>query len=243
MSWEVLNCDNMDPERGLPSLADKSVDHVICDPPYMEHTHTKQRSGGPNSGGKKTFAEADYCHDRDLGFEHLSIEAMAHVAAEMVRVSRRWVVVFSDDDGAYWWKQHLVAAGSIWKRTAVWIKRGAAPQFTGDRPGQGHEYIVCAHVGKSRWNGGGKLGIYDATIARGDRLHTTQKPLDMMEAIVRDFTDPGDLILDPYAGSGTTLLAAKRLGRSALGMEMNAEYARIAQRRIEYAREQRELFA
>jgi DNA modification methylase len=69
----------------------------------------------------------------------------------------------------------------------------------------------------------------------------TEKPLPLMESLVRDFTDPGDLILDPFAGSGTTGVAAIRLGRRFIGWEKDPKYHTIAVKRLTAAREQREL--
>lgn len=71
--------------------------------------------------------------------------------------------------------------------------------------------------------------------------HQTQKPLALMDVLVRLFSDPGELILDPFSGSGTTGVAALRLGRRFLGWEMNAEYAAIARKRLGAAREQLEI--
>jgi DNA modification methylase len=113
----------------------------------------------------------------------------------------------------------------------------------------GFEAIVVAHrPGRKRWNGGGKAGLYTCPIVlnrggKDTRCHTTQKPLRLMESLVRDFTDQGELILDPFAGSGTTGVACRRLGRSFVGWERDPKYAAIARRRIEAAREQVELFA
>lgn len=76
-----------------------------------------------------------------------------------------------------------------------------------------------------------------------ERVHTTQKPLWLMEALVRDFTDPGEVVLDPFAGSGTTGVAAKRLGRGFIGWERDPKYAAIAERRIRDAREQLDITA
>jgi DNA modification methylase len=64
-----------------------------------------------------------------------------------------------------------------------------------------------------------------------------------MESLLRDFTDPGDLILDPFAGSGTTGVAAIRLGRRFVGWERDAKYHDVATRRLAATREQLGLFA
>ena len=65
----------------------------------------------------------------------------------------------------------------------------------------------------------------------------------IMESLVRDFTDPGDLILDPFAGSGTTGVAAIRLGRRFIGWEKDPKYHAIALKRLTAAKEQLELCA
>lgn len=62
--------------------------------------------------------------------------------------------------------------------------------------------------------------------------HPTQKPLGLMRELVTLFTDPGETILDPFAGSGTTLLAAKQLGRKAIGCEISEAYCKVAVERL-----------
>jgi len=64
-------------------------------------------------------------------------------------------------------------------------------------------------------------------------LHPTQKPLALMEYLIRTYTNEGDTILDPFAGSGTTLLAAKRLNRKAIGIEISEDYCNIIVKRLE----------
>lgn len=124
-------------------------------------------------------------------------------------------------------------------RIPAWHKIGGAPQFTGDRPAVWGEAIVCCHPkGRKRWNGGGKQGLYSVPTAidrdrssLDERMHTTQKPVALMEALIRDFTDPGETILDGFAGSGTTLLAATRLGRHSIGYEKDpTEHAKALRR-------------
>lgn len=226
---------------------DASVDHVVTDPPYGDQTHNKQRRRFIMREGVRG-KDCNANRINELGFEPITADHVGLCAREFARVCRRWILVFTDDQTGQVWRDAFAAAGLENVRTMVWIKRGATPQFTGDRPAQGHELIIVAHPkGKKRWNGGGKHGVYEVPIVLNrdhgsKRLHTTQKPLVLMEALVRDFTDPGDTIFDPFCGSGTTLVAARRLGREAIGIEKDRKYAAIAKQRLSAVREQRELF-
>jgi len=64
------------------------------------------------------------------------------------------------------------------------------------------------------------------------RQHPTQKPLELFFEIVRDYSNPNDLILDPFCGSGTTCVAAKMLGRRYIGIDISPEYCKIAEERL-----------
>ena len=65
------------------------------------------------------------------------------------------------------------------------------------------------------------------------RVHPTQKPIELLEWIIRDYTAPDSLILDPFLGSGTTAVAALKTGRRFIGIEISPEYCKIAQRRVD----------
>lgn len=73
--------------------------------------------------------------------------------------------------------------------------------------------------------------------------HVTPKPVDLMENIIRHSSNEGDTILDPFAGSGTTCVAAKILGRKYIGIEISPVYAAIARKRVEQAQYEERLFA
>lgn len=62
--------------------------------------------------------------------------------------------------------------------------------------------------------------------------HPTQKPLKVMKFIIKNFTKPDDIIFDPFAGSGSTLVAAKQLGRKYVGFEINPDYCEIIKQRL-----------
>jgi hypothetical protein len=225
----------------LPTL--DAVDHVLCDPPYSEHVHGSARSrrmvSANDRGGRYG---ADLRRNVDLGFEHLFDEDRAFLAAEFSRLARRWVLVFSDTESAHLWREDLAEAGLDYVRTGAWVKVGSTPQFSGDRPATGFEAVTIMHpAGRKRWNGGGKHAVWTHAIVLNrsrsahpldQRLHTTQKPLPLMQELVELFTDPGEVILDATAGSGTTGLAAKKSGRRAVLVEQSEEYCEKTSRRI-----------
>jgi adenine-specific DNA-methyltransferase len=66
----------------------------------------------------------------------------------------------------------------------------------------------------------------------GNRLHPTQKPIRALIRLVKAFSQPGDVVLDPFCGSGTVPLAAKLSGRRYIGIELRKDYCEIAQRRL-----------
>jgi adenine-specific DNA-methyltransferase len=66
----------------------------------------------------------------------------------------------------------------------------------------------------------------------GNKLHPTHKPLSILTPLLKTFSTPGDPVLDPFTGSGSTLLAAKQLDRNYIGIELDAGYYAIATRRL-----------
>ena len=129
-------------------------------------------------------------------------------------------------------------------RFGVWIKTNPMPQISADRPSQGWEGIVYMHSTsgkKKRWNGGGQHGNYIGPVIT-DGAHPTGKPVPLFTGFVERFTDRGDIILDPFMGSGTTGVAAIQMGRKFIGIEREPKYFDIACKRIEHACAQGRLF-
>lgn len=210
----------------LPEIGE--VDHVITDPPYEAEAHTKARRQRRNG----TVGELA------IDFDRMDETTRIAVAEWFSRVCHGWVLVFCQVEAVGTWRSALEAGGARWARGQVWIKPDGAPQFTGDRPGMGHESIATAWCGEGRmrWNGGGRRGVYTHPVnvfGGPPNEHPTTKPLALMRELVTLFTDPGDLILDPFAGSGTTGLAARMEGRRAILIEREERYAEVAARRLE----------
>ena len=195
----------------MPQLG--KADHVITDPPYDAKTHKGARYGFRETSSEIHFDPID----------------PANIAPLLLSAAKRWVVAFCSVEmlGAY-----ATASGESWIRTGFWRRTNGVPQFTGDRPGQPGEGIAIMHnPGKKRWNGHGKHGFWEYPIVCGGP-HPTTKPLALMKELINDFTDPDDLILDPFMGSGTTLVAAKETGRRAIGIEREEKYCEIAVKRL-----------
>ena len=75
--------------------------------------------------------------------------------------------------------------------------------------------------------------VNDDRLESKERLHPTQKPVRLIEYILNDFSKPNTLILDPFCGSGTTCVAAKKLGRRFIGIDISEDYCEIARQRLE----------
>jgi len=208
----------------MATLPEGCVDVTITDPPYGERTHAGARTGK----GDKVL----------LTFDSISEEFFLNFCGKAVVLSKRWVVMTCE------WRHaaKIEEAGLPLVRLGVWHKPNGAPQFTGDRPGTGWEAVAILHRdGKKKWNGGGHHAVWVANKTEGQ--HPTQKPLPLVRKWVEQFTDKGETILDPFAGSGTTGVAALERGRKFIGIELEPKYFDIACRRVEEAQRQQRLFA
>ena len=220
----------------LPEL--NPVDCIISDPPYMRDVYLRMRApdskhwNGTIKRLKDTSSLVQMANG-DIGA--MDEEVMGAVAMEADRLVRRWAIFFSCAESIHLWRKALVAAGLRYVRTGAWVKPNAMPQMRGDRPGVGFEPCTIAHApGLMKWNGGGHLAVWVHGVSRGDERpeHPCPKPLSLMKELVRLFSDPGECILDPFLGSGTTLRAAKDAGRKAIGIEIEERYCEIAARQL-----------
>jgi site-specific DNA-methyltransferase (adenine-specific) len=201
------------------------VNHVITDPPYEDDAHRADRKiTGRN---RPLIAEP---------FNFASIEATRDaVAVSMRSVCDGWLIAFCMAEGVRAWRDSIETAGAKYKRSMVWIKPDAMPQFNGQGPAVGFEMMVSAWCGDgySQWNGGGRVGtFYHNKNSGGKHEHPAQKPLPLIRELIELFSSPGEIILDPFMGSGTTGVACIQLGRQFIGVEQNEEYFDIACKRM-----------
>jgi site-specific DNA-methyltransferase (adenine-specific) len=104
------------------------------------------------------------------------------------------------------------------------LEGGLAPQ---------HDTFWFAISGTFKFSSARPKSVYRCARVEPERLqHPTQKPEPLMSTMAMDFARPDGLILDPFAGSGSTLVGAKRVGRKSIGIELNEAYCEVAARRL-----------
>lgn len=216
----------------VPTLG--PVDHAIFDPPYEAHMHAAKR--GKKAYGAQRRIRIDG-HANPPPVDFASIEGMREEITEpLAKLCCGWFVAFCTPEGVAPWRDAIEAAGARYKRACIWVKPDSAPQFNGQGPAMGAECFVTAWCGSgfSSWNGGGGRNVFTHLTNSPDRHgeHPTEKPISLMMEIVEKFTNLGDLILDPFMGSGSTGVAAVRLGRRFIGIEQDPKYFAIAEERI-----------
>lgn len=205
----------------LTELPDASVDCVITDPPYDARTHKGAKTNRGKGHGVKAVHFEPFTHEQQIAY-----------FVEMGRITRGWVIATLATSTAFEFDL-MPPPGLRCLRVGAWVKPNPMPQISADRPGQGWEPILFLHRidTKPAWNGGGKSGVWIHPVVQNGG-HATVKPLPVVSDWVRLFTNPGDLILDPFAGSGTTLRAAKDEGRRAIGVELDERYCEVIAKRL-----------
>lgn len=224
-----------------PRLPRRHFHAVITDPPYNSGgTSTAERQRDPvakycqnsNSCGRPSF-EGDTRDQRSFAWWCTQWLLFCRQAT----VDDGYLLVFID------WRQlptmtdAVQAAGWTWRGIIAWNKgRGARAPHKGFFRHQ-CEYVVWATNGAcpQLTHAGPFDGCIEAPIRRGlDKFHITGKPTPLMEQLV-ECVPPGGRILDPFAGSCTTGVAASLRGRAFVGFELSSEYCAIGRQRLEAA--------
>lgn len=198
-------------------LFDVEPDHIIADPPYSARTHEGQRTG---SSPKQST----------IGYDPIDPEWVKGFVGFWAKREPKWVVVFCDHPAFDWWAEHWYGANYYVFERLGWVKPDAAPRMQGDGPTCSIEPLLVARKRDRAVCNGARPGHYVCNSAKTG--HPGAKPLGLMRALIRDYSRPNDLIVDPVAGSGSGLLAAAMEGRRAIGAEVNPDTYRLAVARL-----------
>jgi modification methylase len=233
----------------MARLPEGSIDLVFADPPY-----NLQLNGELHRPDNSRVAGVEEAWDRFAGFAEYDDFTRAWLAAcrRLLKPNGAlWVI------GTY---HNIFRIGAIVQDLGFWIlndlvwrKSNPMPNFRGRRFTNAHETLLwCAHSREARYtfNYEAMKALNDELQMRSDWLiplcggperlrggdgkkaHPTQKPEALLHRVLLASTRPGDLVLDPFFGTGTTGAVAKRLGRHFIGIERDPAYAKLARRRI-----------
>ena len=210
---KIIQGDCLEVMWGFP---DKSFDLVLTDPPYGMDYQSSRRT--------EKYAKID---------NDISLEWLRPFLQEAFRVLKdnTHIYLFCNDYAISDFRKELEAVGFTPKRTLVWVKNNhTSGDLEGDY-GNKTEFILYAQKGRRELN-----GKRETNVLMFDReptaYHPTQKPVDLNAFLMRKSTEENQTILDPFMGSGTTLVAAKLLNRNATGIEISPEYCKIAEDRL-----------
>ena len=233
----------------MNKLPPKSVDLVFADPPY-----NLQLNGGLTRPDQSAVDGVDDAWDKFASFveyDKFTKEWMAAARRVLKDDGALWVI------GSY---HNIFRVGTVLQDLGFWIlndiiwrKSNPMPNFKGKRFTNAHETLIWASKGpeskyqfsyetmkalndelqmRSDWtlpicNGGERIKGTD-----GKKAHPTQKPESLLYRVMMASTQPGDVVLDPFLGSGTTAAVAKKLGRHFIGIERDKTYASVAKERL-----------
>jgi modification methylase len=246
----ILAGDCIEVMRGLP---DNSVDLVFADPPY-----NLQLKGDLHRPDNSLVDAVDDAWDRFASFETYDAFTRAWLA-EARRILKPhgaiWVI------GSY---HNIFRVGAALQDQGFWIlndvvwrKANPMPNFRGKRLTNAHETLIWAskeEASKYTFNYEALKALNDGIQMRsdwvlpictgherikdgnGDKAHPTQKPESLLHRVLVATTNPGDVVLDPFFGTGTTGAVAKMLGRDWIGIERELAYREVAEDRLSRVR-------
>lgn len=224
-------------------LADVTCDAVIVDAPYSAKTHAGHDSGAgvpltakKRGGYKRSDGKMDTKTERrSIGYGFWTPDDVREFVAFWAPRTRGWFVTITDDVLAPEWGSELHKHGRYVFAPLPFVAPGSRVRMAGDGPSNWTCWIVVARPRVEDFFRWGTLpGAYVLPAGHFERMDVVGgKPSWLMRALVRDYTRPGDLVCDPCAGGGTTLLAALQTGRRAVGAEVDPETHKKASDRLE----------
>ena len=224
--------DNIECLEGLKRVPDNSVDVLITDPPYF----LSMGHAGSATNAKTSVKQSDALNSNRC-FNDLAIctPFYKQLFAEYRRVLKEdGSFYFFTDWRGYAYYFPLINAELPVRNLIVWDKKAGPGSFYSFA----HEFIIFGTY-KSKTKGGVGSNVWrlpafssGAKKTDGEKVHPTQKTVELITKMIEDSTEPGAVVLDTFMGSGTTAVACLKTGRNFIGFELDEKYHAIAQKRI-----------
>lgn len=203
----------------LASLPDNSIDCILTDPPYginyLSRSHTLALTRIANDG-----QEAYTLLDKALALAYQKLKPDRHIY-----IFTNWQ--------AFEAMAPIVRKYFTLKNRLVWAKNAWTRGDLKGNYGYQDEEILYAHKGRRHLFGkrGGTILSF-AKVATQKMRHPTEKPVELLKHLIEHSTQPGEMVLDMFAGVGSTCVAAKELGRRYIGIELEPTWFKIAEERL-----------
>lgn len=247
---QIVLGDALEVLSGLPKA---SVDLVFADPPY--NLQLQQELWRPNLT-RVDAVDEEWDQFADFAtYDEFTRAWLSAVRQVMKETATIWV------SGTY---HNIFRVGTIMQdlgfwilNTVTWFKPNAMPNFRGKRLKNDVEFVIWAkrsekarytfnHHAMKQFNDGKQLGsVWTIPVCAGEerlrdeagkKLHPTQKPEELLKRIILASSNPGDVVLDPFVGTGTTAAMAKLLRRHWIGIDREEVYIQAARQRVEAVR-------
>lgn len=234
----------------MRKIPDNSVDMIFADPPY--NLQLGEGLTRPNNSKVNGVTNDWDYFDSFKAYDDFCMQWMGEARRILKPTGSFWVI------GSY---HNIFRVGAkvqdlgFWiLNDVVWVKNNPMPNFRGTRLTNAHETMIWASKDKdakytfnyhalkalnedlqmrSDWNMPICTGAERLKDDNGDKIHPTQKPESLLYRAILASTNPGDIILDPFSGTGTTAAVAKKMGRKYIGIEQDPKYMKSATARLD----------
>lgn len=222
----MIEIYNLDCITGMiTGIKDESVDLVLTDPPYLINYKTGHRKNKNHR----------FCSEiKNDGKENVTLLDSYFKECYRVLKNNSAIYTFCSWKTDHIFRELLINAGFTIKNKIIWVKNNhTAGDLTGQF-GQKYEVILLAVKGKPKIRGERIQDVWHFNRVSGKtQLHQNQKPVDLLELCIRKHSDIGNTVFDGFMGSGSTAIAAMNLKRNFIGFELDREYFKMAEERIE----------
>ena len=236
----------------MPQMEPESVDVCFADPPY--NLQLENELYRPNRTKVDAVNEDWDQFDSMLAYDRFTEAWMREVRRVLKPNGTLWVI--GSYHNIFRVGRVLMDVGFWILNDIIWIKSNPMPNFRGVRFTNATETLIWAVRDQERkdytfnyeqmksYNDGKQMRsdwyIREPVCAgperlrdeNGDKVHSTQKPEALLRMVVEASTNPGDLVLDPFAGVGTTVAVCRKLNRRCIGIELEEQYVEAARKRL-----------
>lgn len=212
--YKLYNGDCLEVMKGIK---DKTIDLVVTDPPYLINYQSNRR--------KNKYKKIENDIDANI--------LILNYFKECNRILKDDTAIycFCSWHNVDFFKQEFEKYFKL-KNILVWNKNNRG---VGDLKGSyapKHEFILFGHKGRRLLNGYRYTDILEAK-RTGNKMHPTQKPIDLLEIFIKTSSNEGDIVFDGFMGSNSTGIASVKNNRKFIGVELDIDYYNISKQRIE----------